>query len=94
MGNICDNLGVNSWKERNVYRNRTSPSSKADNSIIVAENENAALDGDSDAPTAVDYQKKLLADALSPSSTCGQCTQGPRITLLPHQHTLFCERKV
>jgi hypothetical protein len=39
------------------------------------------------------YAKKQSDDAAAAAAALSAPT-GPRIRLLPHQHTLFCERKV
>lgn len=100
MGNICDAIGITRREPVKIEnKNANSPSSSETKSPVVG----AASPSSSATHTNASHtmntveMKVALAKKQSDHAAAAAAIEiltGPRIRLLPHQHTLFCERKV
>lgn len=102
MGNICDAIGLTRREPVKIENNKANSNSS---SAGAGETKSPVVDAasPSSAPHAnsshtmntvemkVAFAKKQSDHAAAAAAIA--VLSGPRIRLLPHQHTLFCERK-
>jgi hypothetical protein len=110
MGNICDAMGITTKQklENKAIDPRNSNSERhtdedleptASTTSPVPAAAAAALQYSADAVRAAELRVAFAKKAKEESDAAKAAlaltqSSGPRIRLLPHQHTLFCERKV
>ncbi len=94
MGNLCTRPSRSTSGSINIKQNpklatrEDTHTSQDGNQVVVSNTHQAVLGADLDS-IRVQYSNSTA----STSSTSAQPTK-PTLVLLPHQHTLFCERKV
>lgn len=109
MGNICDTIGLTRKEPTKIDNNRIAATKTQDERVRTDSNDEvtikspvvaasaAALAISAEAVRVAElkaaYIRKQNEEAAAEAAAKAQMV-GPRIRLLPHQHTLFCERKV
>ncbi|RYH14328.1 hypothetical protein EON65_33775 [archaeon] len=97
MGNICVSRGssggglAQAHNEGNLVRNPSY--AKTQNQLILASGGDHGLVLGADDNVEMSQEKGKSYFTVEAGSTSTSSTR-PHVVLLPHQHTLFCERKV
>lgn len=106
MGNICDAIGITRREPVKIENKSVNSSISAVSGSSSCETKSPVVDAASPSSSTPNNgsqtmncveMKIALAKKLSDQAAAAAAIEiltGPRIRLLPHQHTLFCERKV